>query len=82
MKTEELKIMKENTVDFIGLNYYARTLVKPYTGGETQLVFNHSGKKGESKVVIKGWFEQVKDPNSEFTAWDGNLSKRSAGWLD
>lgn len=73
MKTEELRIIKENTVDFIGLNYYARTLVKPYTGGETQLVFNHSGKKGESKVVIKGWFEQVKDPNSEFTAWDTEI---------
>lgn len=73
MKTEELKIMKENTVDFIGLNYYARTLVKPYTEGETQLVFNHSGKKGESKVVIKDWFEQVKDPNSEFTEWDTEI---------
>jgi beta-glucosidase/6-phospho-beta-glucosidase/beta-galactosidase len=73
MKEEHLEIIKQNTVDFIGLNYYARTLVKPYTSGETQLVFNHTGKKGESKVVIKGWFEQVKDPNSEFTAWDTEI---------
>jgi len=73
MKEEHLKIIKENTVDFIGLNYYARTLVKPYTSGETQLVFNHSGKPGQSKVVIKGWFEQVRDPNSEFTAWDTEI---------
>lgn len=73
MEEEHLAIIKQNTVDFIGLNYYARTLVKPYTTGETQLIFNHTGKKGESKVVIKGWFEQVKDPNSEFTAWDTEI---------
>lgn len=73
MTEEHLAIIKQNTVDFIGLNYYARTLVKPYTTGETQLIFNHTGKKGESKVVIKGWFEQVKDPNSEFTAWDTEI---------
>lgn len=73
MKAEDLAIIKNNTVDFIGLNYYARTLVKPYTSGETQLVFNHTGKKGQSKVVIKNWFEQVQDPNSEFTAWDTEI---------
>ncbi len=73
IKAEDLAIIKENTVDFIGLNYYARTLVKPYTGGETQLVFNHTGKKGTSKVVIKGWFEQVRDPKSEYTAWDTEI---------
>ncbi|MFV0255003.1 MAG: glycoside hydrolase family 1 protein, partial [Erysipelotrichaceae bacterium] len=73
MKNEELAVIKENTIDFIGLNYYARSLVKPYTNGETQLIFNHTGKKGESKVVIKDWFEQVKDPNSEFTQWDTEI---------
>lgn len=73
MKPEQMKILKENTVDFIGLNYYARALIKPYTTGETQLIFNHSGKQGESKIVIKDWFEQVKDPNSEFTAWDTEI---------
>lgn len=73
ISTKELEIIKENTVDFIGLNYYSRTLVKPYTGGETQLSFNHSGKKGESKVLIKNWFEQVKDPNNETTEWDTEI---------
>lgn len=73
MKAEDLAVIKNYTVDFIGLNYYARTLVKPYTEGETQLVFNHSGKKGQSKVIIKDWFEQVKDPNSEYTAWDTEI---------
>ncbi|EIM8286768.1 glycoside hydrolase family 1 protein [Listeria monocytogenes] len=73
MKTDELQTIKQNTVDFIGLNYYSRTLVKPYTGGETQLQFNHSGKKGESKVLIKNWFEQVKDPANETTEWDTEI---------
>ena len=69
MKPEQLKIMKENTVDFLGLNYYSRTLVKPYTSGETTFVVNNSGKsgKGSSKVIVKHWFEQVMhDPNSTY----------------
>lgn len=73
MKANELEIIKENTVDFLGLNYYARTLVKAYTEGETQLIFNHSGEKGKSKVIIKDWFEQVRDPNSEYTSWDTEI---------
>lgn len=73
IKAEELRIIKTFTVDYIGLNYYARALVKPYTTGETQLIFNHTGKQGESKILIKNWFEQVKDPNSEFTQWDTEI---------
>lgn len=68
-----LKVIKENTVDFLGLNYYSRTLVKPYTSGETQLRFNHTGKPGESKIMIKDWFEQVRNPDSQYTAWDTEI---------
>lgn len=69
---EDLKVIKENTVDFIGLNYYARALVKPYMQGETVLVVNNAGKggKGTSKVIVKDWFEQVYDPSSKYTDWD------------
>ncbi|MEG2909139.1 MAG: glycoside hydrolase family 1 protein, partial [Erysipelotrichaceae bacterium] len=75
MKEEQLKVIKENTVDFLGLNYYSRTLVKPYTNGETTLIVNNKGKegKGTSKMIIKGWFEQAYDPNSEFTQWDTEI---------
>ena len=73
MKTDELKNIKENTVDFLGLNYYARSLVKPYTKGNTQLEFNNTGKPGSTKIVLKNWFEQVMDPNSEFTDWDTEI---------
>lgn len=72
---EDKKIMRENTVDFLGLNYYARALVKPYTSGETELIVNNTGKKGKgtSKTIIKNWFEQVMDPNSEYTEWDTEI---------
>ncbi|MDE3281513.1 glycoside hydrolase family 1 protein [Lacticaseibacillus parahuelsenbergensis] len=76
MKPEELKIIKDNTVDFLGLNYYARSLVKPYTHGETQLQFNNTGKPGSTKIVLKDWFEQVMDPKSEFTEWDTEIYPR------
>lgn len=73
---EKLAVIKNNTVDFLGLNYYSRTLVKPYTEGETTLVVNNSGSegKGKSRVVLKGWFEQVlNDPNMKYTEWDTEI---------
>ena len=73
MKSDELKTIKNNTVDFLGLNYYARSLVKPYTKGETQLKFNNTGKPGSTKIVLKNWFEQVMDPKSKFTEWDTEI---------
>ena len=75
---DDLKIIKDNTVDFIGLNYYARVLVKPYTKGETTLIVNNAGSsaKGTSKVIIKDWFEQVYDPNSKYTEWDTEVYPR------
>lgn len=73
MKPDLLKTIAEKTVDFLGLNYYARTLVKPYTSGETKMVFNNSGKKGSTQMRIKNWFEQVMDPNSEYTEWDTEI---------
>lgn len=75
---EDMKVIKENTVDFIGLNYYARALVKPYTEGETTLIVNNSGSsaKGTSKLIIKDWFEQVFDPASKYTEWDTEVYPR------
>lgn len=67
---KELDVIKENTVDFIGLNYYARALIRPYSNGETVLVANNSGNGGSNKVIIKGWFEQVfDDPDAIYTEW-------------
>ncbi len=75
LKDEDLAIIKRNKVDFLGLNYYSRTLVKAYTEGETTLIVNNTGSKGKgtSKTIIKNWFEQVRDPNSEYTEWDTEI---------
>ena len=75
MKEEDLQQIRKARVDFLGLNYYSRALIKPYTEGETTLIINNKGKaaKGTSKTILKGWFEQIKDPNSEYTEWDTEI---------
>lgn len=72
IRPEHEQILKDGIVDFVGINYYSRALIKPYTGGETILKVNNKGKeaKGQTQVIVKGWFEQVQDPDSEYTAWD------------
>ena len=58
-KKEELKIIHDHTVDFIGLNYYSPQYVMPYQGGETIVKVNNQGKnyKGNLHTVVKDWFE-------------------------
>lgn len=72
MLPEDLEIIRNNTVDFLGLNYYARVVIKPYESGETTLIVNNRGKaaKGTSQTIIKGWFEQVRPKESQYTEWD------------
>lgn len=70
---EDKEVFKKNTVDFIGLNYYARVMIAPYVEGETILTINNTGKsgKGSSKIIVKNWFEQIFDlPDAEYTDWD------------
>jgi beta-glucosidase len=71
----DLEIIKKNTVDFIGLNYYARVLIKPYTTGETTLRVNNKGKagKGTSRFIVKDWFEVAEDPDTIKTEWDTEI---------
>ncbi len=75
MKPEDLAVIRKNTVDFLGLNYYARAVVKPYETGETTLIVNNKGKaaKGTSQTIIKGWFEQVRPETSRYTEWDTEI---------
>ena len=75
MKPEDLELIKSYTVDFLGLNYYARVMIAPYTTGETTLIVNNKGKqaKGTSQTIIKGWFEQVRPESSQYTEWDTEI---------
>lgn len=75
MVQEDLELIKYNTVDFLGLNYYARVVIKPYETGETTLIVNNKGSqaKGTSQTIIKGWFEQVRPEDSKYTEWDTEI---------
>lgn len=75
MTQEDMEIIRCNTVDFLGLNYYARVMVKPYETGETTLIVNNKGskEKGTSQTIIKGWFEQVRPTESRYTEWDTEI---------
>lgn len=69
----DLKLMKENPVDFLGVNYYSRNIAQAYDGDETVLVANNSGerKKGtSSKIKAKNLFELIENPNGVYTRWD------------
>lgn len=59
------------TVDFLGVNIYSRSYVKPYTGGESCININNkgAGSKVKEGVVIKGWFETAYDENVRRNKW-------------
>ena len=67
----DLKIVSENTVDFLGQNCYTRTLVKPYAEGETNYYPNNKGKyqKTIERQVIKNWFETDIDYSQKRDEW-------------
>lgn len=72
IKSEDMKLIKENRVDFIGVNYYSRYIVQAYNDDKTELLANNTGerKKGSSKIRAKGLFEVIEDPNGRYTSWD------------
>lgn len=75
IKPEHETVFKNGVVDFAGVNYYCRALIKPYTTGETVLKVNNLGKKSteETKTIVKGWFERITDPLAEHTPWDAEI---------
>ena len=48
VRQEDLDLIKEYTVDWIGDNIYARKLVKPYEFGETQMVVNNDPRQSQA----------------------------------
>lgn len=75
VKQEDLDIIRDNTVDFLGQNCYTRTVVKPYESGETNYYPNNVGA-GQNTVegyVVKGWFQTDVDPNTPKNAWSREI---------
>ena len=83
-KKEDLEIMKENTIDFLGQNIYSRNLVKPNTSGVTAFTVNNkgnndgTGKTARETRAIEGWFETDRDPNTKLNPWGREIYPRCA----
>jgi len=70
VKEEDLEIMKNNTIDFLGQNAYCRNVVKPYTSGETSSTVNNSGAgTAREGKIIKGWFESDFNDSMKLNKW-------------
>lgn len=84
MKQEDLDIMKENTVDFLGQNIYSRLLVKPNESGVTAFTVNNAGnndgtgKTARETRAISGWFETDRDPSTKLNHWGREIYPRCA----
>ena len=84
VKKEDLEIMKENTIDFLGQNIYSRNLVKPNTSGVTAFTVNNkgnndgTGKTARETRAIEGWFETDRDPNTKLNPWGREIYPRCA----
>ncbi|MDD3139887.1 MAG: glycoside hydrolase family 1 protein [Lachnospiraceae bacterium] len=74
MYAEDKETFVAGKVDFLGINAYDRTLVKPYVSGESVMKANNSGDgQTKNETVIKGWFALDEDSNTEKNAWGCEL---------
>ena len=78
VRDEDKEVFQNGKVDFLGVNVYSRSFVKPYSGGETRININNKGAESKVKegVVIKGWFESAYDPNVKRNKWGRELYPR------
>jgi beta-glucosidase len=59
---EELKIIKENTINFLGLNYYSHQIIGA-PEKEVKLQMDNEGKKKAFLIGLDGVFQAYEDPN-------------------
>lgn len=78
VKESDRALFEAGTVDFLGVNIYSRSYVKPYTSGETCVNVNNVGEGSKVKegVVIKGWFETAYDPTVRRNKWGREIYPR------
>lgn len=71
---EDEEVFMAGKVDYLGINAYDRTLVKPYQGGETSMTANNTGDGvTKNETIIKNWFVLDEDPDTEKNAWGCEL---------
>jgi len=78
VKEEDKELFMEGCVDFLGVNIYSRSYVKPYTGGASCININNVGADSKVKegVVIKGWFESAYDEKVRRNQWGREIYPR------
>lgn len=73
IKEEDMKIISQNKVDFVGVNYYRRKIAA-YNQGDSNFKINTTGVKGSSEEFgFKGLFKLVKDKDARYTDWDWEI---------
>ena len=84
MKDEDLEIIKNNTVDFLGQNIYSRLIVKPNKSGITAFTVNNAGnndgtgKTARETRAIAGWFESDRDTDTRLNKWGREIYPKCA----
>ena len=84
MKDEDLEIIKNNTVDFLGQNIYSRLIVKPNESGITAFTVNNAGnndgtcKTARETRAIAGWFESDRDTDTRLNKWGREIYPKCA----
>lgn len=77
MKKEDKEILRNGTVDYLGVNAYNRYIVEPPEDGTTNLNVNNKGDGKESRLQVGGWFALGEDKNMEKTPWGMEIYPRS-----
>lgn len=66
-------VLADGVVDFLGVNYYCRTIVQANNKGDTVMVIHNSDNPEENKndsVRVKDLFEIITNPHARYTAWN------------
>lgn len=84
VRPEDLLLMQENTIDFLGQNIYSRQLTKPNTSGVTAFTVNNrgdndgTGRTARETRAIAGWFESDRDPDTQLNKWGREIYPKAA----
>lgn len=68
---EDKADFEKGTVDFLGVNIYSRSYVRPCRQEKTFVSINNKGEGSKAKegICIKGWFETAYDPKVKVNKW-------------
>lgn len=70
----DAELLKSQTVDYIGVNYYSRYVIEHYTGNETVLKQNNTGSiDNKTQISIAGLFRVVETEGGFISEWDADV---------